>query len=948
MRKKLSYAKNMICILILSVMVLSLPFFRINALAETKGETTSKEKVVRVGYVDMPTYEEGKDGEYKTGAGYEYLQKISYYTGWKYEYVYGSFQELYTMLEKGEIDLFGDMTYTKERSKLFHFSTYPQGKDSYFLYTRKDRNDLLEGNIERLNGSKIGVTKDSYQATLLRNWLKDNDIKAQIIEYDGYDSSMDALDQKKIDAIATTKLSSNGYDYATLMNIGFSDYYFAVSKKRADILSQLNEALYQIQSANPSYNEMLESKYRVEMITDTSITKKEKKWLNSHENKIRFGYLKNSLPYSDQDKTGKFVGVLNTLLQSIQKDFNTEMEARGYGTYEQLQAALEAGEVDAIGPVYSDNWIAEQNNVIQTNVLVTSTPVLFYKTNDSGRVDDVIAVSKNSFLHESVVKILFPDAKVVVYNTMEECLNAVKNGQVQSMIAAASQMNLMNQYTTTQHLQVAEMAKQIDVCMYTRKDDPELASIINKELAASGNILSKAVVSQNSYAVKKYTMKQFISENVVVLTTLAMLVITGLLFIALYMIRVVKELREANEKIVEKQEELKDALQEAERANRAKTTFLTNMSHDIRTPINGIMGMLEMIDRNYDDKEKTKECLGKIKTSSNHLLQLINDILDLSRLESGQVVLEHIPFNLKEVGEESLSIVETQAIEAGLKPVSEHMENPDIWLIGSPLHYKQVMINLYTNAIKYNKPGGVLYTNLEEVSRTDDILTLRITVRDTGIGMTQEFIEKELFTPFMQGENGARTKFKGSGIGMSIVKKIVEEMNGSISVESEVGEGTTFTVILPFEIDHSKHEKKEQREEIGNANGDISGTKVLLVEDNELNMEIAQFMLEDAGAIVVQAENGNEAIKTFTKCPEGTFDIILMDIMMPKLNGLEATKIIRNLDRTDARTIPIFAMTANAFSEDIQKSKEVGMNEHIIKPIDAEKMIALIAKYMKK
>ncbi len=255
------------------------------------------------------------------------------------------------------------------------------------------------------------------------------------------------------------------------------------------------------------------------------------------------------------------------------------------------------------------------------------------------------------------------------------------------------------------------------------------------------------------------------------------------------------------------------------------------------------------------------------------------------------------------------------------------------------------MLNLYTNAMKYNKPGGLLYTNLEEYSRTDDVLTLKLTVRDTGIGMTQDFVDNKLFTPFVQGENGPRTRFKGTGLGMSIVKKIVDEMHGSITVESEVGVGSTFTVLLPFEIDHSEHKPQPEREE---APADITGARILLVEDNELNMEIAEFMLQDAGAVITKAENGRAAVDTFVENPAGTFDVILMDIMMPVMNGLDAARAIRSMGRADAKTIPIFAMTANAFSEDVEKSIAAGMNEHVAKPLDSKKLVRLIARYLAK
>ncbi len=943
MNKKIKNSIYNIPLAIPFIIILFLILTPINIFAENNTTDTSNEKIVKVGYVNVPTYEEGKDGEYKTGAGYEYLQKISYFTGWKYEYVYGSFKELYQMLINGEIDLFGNISYLEERTTLFNFSKYPQGKDTYYLYTTKDRSDLIYNNTQNLSGLKIGVTKDSHQKQVLIQWLENNNIIADIVEFDGYKTSMQALDKAEIDAIATPQLSNN-YNYATITDFGFCDYYFAVAKDRTDILSELNEALYEIQSSDPNYNAALQSKYQINMLSDTFINAKERAWLDEHNNTIRMGYLDNNLPYSDLDDNGNFVGVLNALVQTMKDSFDINIKVSCYSNHSELYSAFNNGEIDAIGPSYSDYWLAEQYDLIQTNSIITSTPVLFYRNNSTENIIGTIATSNESFISDDVVKILFPNSEIIFCDTTKDCFNAVINGQAQSTIVTASQINLVKQFDTNSQLQIAEIAQQIDICIYTTKSSPELANIINKGITASSTFLSGAVLSQNSYVEHEYTFKEFFETHIMYVILIIAIIITILIFILIYMYNTSKRIQYANTEIIKKQAELEKALQTAEYANNAKTTFLANMSHDIRTPINGIMGMLNIIEKSGNNKQKTDECLAKIKTSSEHLLQLINDVLDLSRLESGQVILEHIPFNLKQVGEEALSVVESQAMENNIHTVSEHIDGTNIWLIGSPLHFKQILINLYTNGIKYNKPNGTLYTNIEEYSRTNETLTLKITIKDTGIGMTKEFVDTQLFTPFIQGENGPRTKFKGTGLGMSIVKEIVQEMNGYINVESEVDKGSTFTVILPFKIDHTKHQLENKTTE---KSADISGTKILLTEDNELNMEIAEFILQEAGAVITKASNGKMAVDTFTNSQIGTFDVILMDIMMPVMNGLEATKAIRQLDRPDATTIPIFAMTANAFSEDINKSIEAGMNEHISKPLNPKQMIELIAKYTK-
>lgn len=392
--------------------------------------------------------------------------------------------------------------------------------------------------------------------------------------------------------------------------------------------------------------------------------------------------------------------------------------------------------------------------------------------------------------------------------------------------------------------------------------------------------------------------------------------------------------------------ELANALQAAEQANRAKTVFLNSMSHDIRTPMNGIIGMLDVIRKHRDDETRVDDCLNKIQVSSDHLLSLINDVLDMSRLESGEKVIEHVSFDLYELCSEAMDIVIPAAEQAGLTVEAEQTAAERTYLIGGPLQIKQILINIFGNAIKYNKPNGKIFASVSETERTEDTLTVEFKIRDTGIGMTQEFIDEKLFVPFAQADNGARTKYKGTGLGMSIVKQLVDQMCGKIEVHSEVGKGSTFIITIPFEIDHAVHEI-EQTQTAATQNN-LDGIHILLAEDNELNLEIAEYMLQDAGAQTVSVQNGKLAVEAFSDAPAGTFDVIVLDIMMPVMDGLEAAKTIRKLPRQDAKTIPIIAMTANAFAEDEQKSLDAGMNAHLSKPLRSEEVIRTIEKFVRK
>ena len=390
--------------------------------------------------------------------------------------------------------------------------------------------------------------------------------------------------------------------------------------------------------------------------------------------------------------------------------------------------------------------------------------------------------------------------------------------------------------------------------------------------------------------------------------------------------------------------ELLIAAKKAEAANEAKTEFLQRMSHDIRTPINGICGMINMADHYADDMEKQTEYRTKVKEASNLLLELVNDVLDMSKLESGEIVLEEVPFNLRKISEEVLVVIEQIAAEQNIRIVWEKKEITHRDFIGSPGYVKRVMMNILSNAVKYNRENGHIYISCIEIpSEQPEMTTMEFVCRDTGIGMTEEF-QKYVFEPFAQEHTGSRTKFAGTGLGMAIAKNLVEEMGGTITCESEKGAGTTFVIRVPFKIDLDADKREEQEDVSENS---IKGLHILLAEDNELNMEIAEFVLRNEGADVTKAWDGQEAVELFRNSEPGEFDVILMDIMMPVMNGYEAAKMIRSLDREDAKKIPIIAMTANAFTEDRIRAKEAGMDEHVAKPVDVELLLKVIHKLVK-
>ena len=883
-------------------------------------------KTIRVGYVNALNYEEGGEGEYKRGAGYEYLQKLSYITGWKYEYVYGTFTECYNMLANGEIDLFGNVSYKPERAEQVDFSSYPQGKDTYWLYTDKNHPELSTGDVQAFNGCRIGVTGGSYQEGVLEQWLEENGIRAQIVECKGYDEIMSRLEAGEIEALAAPDLSVS-YDCVAVATIGYSDYYFAVSKTRPDILSELNGALYEIQTSETDYNTRLYSRYYYKTASGLALNQEERQWLDDHNNTIRVGYLMENLPFSGQEN-GKLGGILDTVLETLQDTYGISVETLPYSGEAELMAALEAGEIDTAGPFVRDFYLAEQYGAVLTDAIIETTPVVIYKGTDYESSLRTIAVTDSTAFTPSIVSILFPDAEIQEYATQDECLEAVVKGEVGSTVIPSSRINILSANPLLSELSFAEVANRKDVGLVATKDNRRAATIINKGIEQASEILNGVVLSQHSVVEQHITLKQFVTTYAWLIIALAALIIavmaTLMYRLSVSQKRAVAALAEAHS---------------ATSANTAKTVFLNNMSHDVRTPMNAIIGFTNMALK-HDPGPEVKDCLEKIRQSSDYLMSLLNDVLDITRIESGKLEYNPVPVDITEVTDSVLAIANGFLVSRELEFHVSRDEVKRPYVLADELRIRDVLIKIISNAVKFSNDGGRIdfYTDYRPGEDSRHII-LRYRISDTGIGMSEEF-QAKIFDEFTQEDAGARTNYRGTGLGMAITKRYVELMGGTISVESKKGVGSTFTVELPLELTEEMLPEEEVHEK-----KDLTGVRVLLAEDNELNAEIAITLLETMGMVVTRVVDGREAVDTFAAEPAGTFDIVLMDIMMPRMNGYEASRAIRGMaNRPDGQTIPIIAMTANAFAEDIQASKDAGMNAHLAKPIDVEKMMKTIAQ----
>ncbi len=934
--KKTDREKRLCLSILALIMLLFVPVSAYASEIKSDGKTTQameeENKTVRVGYFPYANFQEGGYGEHKQGAGYEYLQKISYITGWKYEYVYGSFKECLDMLADGEIDLLGSVSYTPERAESIDYSTYAEGTERYWIYTREEHADLADGDLKQMNGCRIGATDGSYQKELLEKWLDSNQIQAEVVICKGYDEMIEKLDADELDALVVPALSVNS-DFIAIANIGAGDCYFGVSKSRPDLLKELNSALEEINNTETDYSSKLYARYEGKAVINYALNKEEKQWLDAHENTICVGYLKDNLPFCGEEN-GKLTGILGTVLDTVQEKYKITIKAVPCSTGEQMNEALQSGEIDIAGPIIQDLYTQEQFQVILTDEIFDITPVVIYKGNEYRSSLSTIAATDTSLYSELMVSFLFPDAEIKQYDTQEECLEAVANGKAGATVIPSSKINLLNESPMTKSLSFAEMAKRQELALFTTRENRRAATIINKAIEQSSNVLNGVVLAQNSVSEKKMTLQDVFAEYGGLAVGVSFVIIFVLLLLV-YSLSVSRK---------KQMEALKEA-QDANAANIAKTTFLNHMSHDIRTPMNAIVGFTDIAMKRKPDKE-VENCLKKIRQSSEYLMTLINDVLDISRIESGKLEYKPVPADLRDIINTVLSIAKgyMENRDLNLHVSREELITP--YVMADELRIREVLLNIISNAVKFTKDGGTISFVAENCPGNDDHhIIIRYRISDTGIGMSEEF-QSRIFDEFTQENDGARTSYKGTGLGMAIAKKYVDLMGGKIEVSSRQGIGSTFTVEIPLRIAEQVLTEKEEKLR---KDMDLHGLHVLLAEDNDLNAEIAVSLLEEQGMIVTRAADGKSALLQFCNTAPGTFDLILMDIMMPEMNGYETTKAIRNLsDRPDGKEIPIIAMTANAFAEDVQAALDAGMDDHVAKPMDMDILISAIEKCVKR
>ena len=882
-------------------------------------------KKVRVGWlVNNAGFQEGTPGERLSGWGYEYLQTLSYYTkGWQYEYVSGTFTELLDMLEAGEIDLMPNISYSEEREQTLLFSSNPEGTERYYIYAKPDRDDLAKGDPQALQGLTIGCNAGVMQTIVGQQWLADQGVTCTYKEIDTGGALFEALSDGEVDAIIMNDTISSP-DASPMFYVGSSDYYFAVPKSRPDLMNDINAAMTAIARVNPRYNDEVKSSYSAQNSGSSSLTGPEASWLKANGNTITLGYLVNQLPYCTQNDDGEMEGSLTSLATTLHDKFGITVKTVAFSNNEKMVEALSDGTIDAALPFFRDYWLAEQKGVAQSNSMGTVSLTAIHVSNDLDSDLKDIACTENAIINRFELESLFPDATVTEYPNKDEALNALRVGKARCIIVPSTRLETIRDTYDIEDFETQELTNTAELSCMIPRGKPELLGIINKGIINAGESLSASSYSPTSYSAQESDTFQFVYRNrTAIATVIICMLLTGIAIL-------VWSLQRAQE-----------ARQKADAANAAKTAFLTRMSHDIRTPLNGILGLIEIEELKEGDMQVARESRAKARVAANHLLSLINDILEMGRIEERKVTLDHESFNLKELCDDALVLCKLRASDRGITMLdTSEPYVVDQYMIGSPTHIRQILVNLLDNSIKYNKRGGTVTFSSTIKPLDDEHAVFCFSVSDTGIGMTPEFLTR-IYEPFAQEGDDARSKFQGTGIGMSIVKSLLDMMGGTIEISSEVGAGSTFNVQIPLDIDKNPRARECADEQTCNCS--LAGMSVLLAEDNELNAEIAQTLLESEGIVVTRAANGNEAVDLYVGHPAGSFDAILMDIMMPGMDGYEATRAIRLSEKADAADIPIIALTANAFAEDAQAAHDAGMNAHLPKPLDLNKLKNMLA-----
>ena len=1063
----------------LSLLLLLSAVLPVKAAAET-----ASAKVVRVGsFEDTFNYVNEKGA--RKGYGYELLQTLSGYTGWQFEYVTCDWSDCFEKLENGEIDIMGGISYTEDRAEEMLFSDEPMGVEKYYLYADLSRADISASDFKTLNGKKIGVLMGTEPEVMLAEWEEKYGLKTEHVNISNNEDVKQKLANHEIDCFVSLEESfwaERGI--STITRVGESGIYYAINKNRPDIKEELDDAMRALDEAVPFYTADLYKRY-FSMDYTPILTGEEKAWLRKH-GAIRMGFLASDSGVSTFDPaTGEFTGVITDYIQFAADCLgNQELEFQlvGYDSKEAELDALKSGEIDMIFHCDQNPNLAEEYHFACTNTTWTSnlmavTNKQHFNENNVNR----IAVPQNKLSLKKYLAFYYPQWEIVDCDTQEDAVKLVKDGQADCFVTGISSEN---KYSKKYSFYSVPLLNPVKSCFAVNSGNRSLLSILNKTIKAMPvNMLAGALAMYKSSA-RKVTLSDFIKDNFFKVMLISSIAVAVVLLTILMLLQKARKAEAAARKAASDTQELNAKLQvaveKAESANRAKSTFLSNMSHDIRTPMNAIIGFTTLALSNIDDTDRVKDYLGKTLASSNHLLSLINDVLDMSRIESGKIHLEEVEVNLSDVLHDLKTIVSGQIYAKQLELYMDAMDVTDEDVYCDKTRLNQILLNLLSNAIKFTPAGGTVSVRVRQLAgKVRGCGQYEFRIKDNGIGMSQEFAQK-IFEPFERERTSTVSGIQGTGLGMAITKNIVDMMGGTIEVQTAQGKGTEFTVCVPMraqteqrpvekiteleglkalvvdddfntcdsvtkmlvkvgmraewtlsgkeavlrarqsiemsDVYHayiidwrlpdmngievtrqirSLHDDtpiiiltaydwsdieveakaagvtafcakpmfmSDLRETLMSAlgqkpadavqrllpekNADFKGKHILLVEDNELNREIAQEILREYGFLVDSAENGAVAVEKVSTAAPGSYDLVLMDVQMPIMDGYTATRKIRALDDPARAKLPILAMTANAFDEDRRNALESGMNGFLSKPIVIDDLVQELRKIL--
>ena len=927
----------------LSLLLLLSAVLPVKAAAET-----ASAKVVRVGsFEDTFNYVNEKGA--RKGYGYELLETLSGYAGWQFEYVTCDWSDCFEKLKNGEIDIIGGISYTEDRTQEMLFSDEPMGVEKYYLYADLSRADISASDFKTLNGKKIGVLMGTEPEVMLAEWEEKYGLKTEHVNISNNEDVKQKLANHEIDCFVSLEESfwaERGI--STITRVGESGIYYAINKNRPDIKEELDDAMRALDEAVPFYTADLYKRY-FSMDYTPILTGEEKAWLRKH-GAIRMGFLTSDGGVSTYDPaTGELTGAITDYIQfatGCLGNQDLEFQIVGYDSKEAELDALKSGEIDMVFHFDQSPNLAEEYRVACTNTTWTSNMMAVtnkehFNENKANRV----AVPQNKLSLKKYLAFYYPQWEIVDCDTQEDAAKLVRDGQADCVVTGASSEEKYSKKYGFYSVLLPNPAKS---CFAVNSGNSSLLSILNKTLNAMPTNMLTGSLAMHKSSLRKVTLSEFIKDNFFMVLLVSSIAVAVVLLTILKLLRKARKAEAAAKKAANDTQELNAKLQvaveNAESANRAKSTFLFNMSHDIRTPMNAIIGYADLASRHLDDPAKLEKYMENIQVCGQNLLMLLNNVLDLARIENDKTEIEYSVSDVEKDFRNCIAMFQNQADSKGQTlTVTAQLQHPYVY--ADIPHLTEVCTNLVSNAVKYTGACGTIHCDItQKPGKKEGWCDTVITVADNGIGMSQEF-QKHIFEPFERERTSTVSKVEGSGIGMGIVKKLVGLMGGTVEVESKIGVGSTFTVTIPCRI-ASQEETQAKRDTTSSDKKSLSGTKILLAEDNDLNAEIAVELLQEEGCTVDRAKDGVECVDMLEKAANGTYQLILMDIQMPVMNGYDAAKKIRRMDDLPKAEIPIIAMTANAFSEDKQAALDAGMNDHVSKPINRNILVPTIQKYL--